>query len=388
MQVDHEGTPQVKRSRGTLQYSQYENFTMKEGKTIQEMDTRFTTLTNELKYLGRVILEEDKVEKILSRVLSVTWKSKINAIKESNNIATLKLDELIGNLAAYELRRQTMKIDAPKKERSLAFRITKGVDLEEDEMTMITKDFKKYLMRGKGPSRSGSYRKPRVLEKQTNEGCYKCGKTDHHIKNCPQWEIEWKKERVERRNMKKEQVQPNKNKGSTKAMAAKCKNLELRASESESKNSKLKNQVHELDTTVLELRFENLKLKFGTGKKKADHTQLTLEENVGKMKYELYKRDEQIRVLKEDLNKVKHELDRTCKWNRSSDALSWLYEHHSSNKRGLGYKTSTPKWDPKSKYLTLPENKTCTHCGKTGHYKSECIAKEKASQKNKELVQE
>ncbi|XP_070009568.1 uncharacterized protein [Nicotiana sylvestris] len=161
----------------------------------------------------------------------------------------------------------------------------------------------------------------------------------------------------------------------------------LRTSESESKNAKLKNQVHELDTTIRELRSENLKLKLGTGKKKVDHTQLTLEENLGKMKDELYKRDEQIRVLKEDLNKVKHELDRTCKWNRSSDALSWLHEHHSSNKRGLGYGIPAPKWDPKSKYLTLPENKICTYCGKIGHYKSECIAKEKASQKNKEFVQ-
>ncbi|XP_070049761.1 uncharacterized protein [Nicotiana tomentosiformis] len=34
LQVAHEGTPQVKRSRGTLRYSQYENFTMKEGETI------------------------------------------------------------------------------------------------------------------------------------------------------------------------------------------------------------------------------------------------------------------------------------------------------------------------------------------------------------------
>ncbi|XP_070025964.1 uncharacterized protein [Nicotiana sylvestris] len=31
LQVAHEGTPQVKRSRGALLYSQYENFTMKEG---------------------------------------------------------------------------------------------------------------------------------------------------------------------------------------------------------------------------------------------------------------------------------------------------------------------------------------------------------------------
>ena len=104
---------------------------MKEGKTIQEMYTRFTTLTNELKSLGRVIIEEDKVEKILTRVLPITWESKIIAIQESKNIVTLKLDELIENLTAYELRRQTMKMDAPKKERSLTLRITEGADLEE-----------------------------------------------------------------------------------------------------------------------------------------------------------------------------------------------------------------------------------------------------------------
>ncbi|XP_070046134.1 uncharacterized protein [Nicotiana tomentosiformis] len=89
LQVAHEGTPQVKRSRGTLLYSQYENFTMKEGETIQEIYTRFITLTNELKSLGSVILEEYKVEKILTRVLPVSWESKITAIHESKNIATL-----------------------------------------------------------------------------------------------------------------------------------------------------------------------------------------------------------------------------------------------------------------------------------------------------------
>lgn len=326
---------------------------------------------------------------------------------------------------------------------------------------MITKDFKKYLMRGNGSSRSGVYNKPRIPEKQTNEGCYKCGKTDHHIKNCLQWEIEWKKERAEQRNRKKEQVHPKKNKGSTKAMVAawgessdedsddededeqalmengesdeesevsiihlkdkikflskerlsellldfidesedinnekkqlskeyvilkaKCKNLELRVSETVSENTALKNQVHTIQSNVLELRSENLKLKLGTSKKIADCTQLTLEENVGKLKDELYKKDEQVRILTEDLGKVKHELDKTCKWNRSSDALSWLQEHHSSNRRGIGFGNLPPKWDPKSKYLTLPNNKICTHGGNTGYYKSECTAKEKASQKN------
>ncbi|XP_070035424.1 uncharacterized protein [Nicotiana tomentosiformis] len=105
LQVAHEGTAQVKWSRGTLLYSQYENFSMNEGETIQEMYTRFTTLTNELKSLGRTLLEEDKVEKILTRVLPVSWERKITAIQESKNITTLRLDELIENLTTYELRR-------------------------------------------------------------------------------------------------------------------------------------------------------------------------------------------------------------------------------------------------------------------------------------------
>ncbi|XP_070029065.1 uncharacterized protein [Nicotiana sylvestris] len=139
----------------------------------------------------------DRQVQLRTLIDSSTMISGFNCELESKNIATLKLDELIRNLTAYELRRQTMKMDAPKKLRILAFRITEGVDLEEDEMTMITKDFKKYLMRGNGPSRSGSYSKVKVPEKQNNEGCYKCGKTDHHIKNCPQCEIEWKKEIAE-----------------------------------------------------------------------------------------------------------------------------------------------------------------------------------------------
>ncbi|XP_070053990.1 uncharacterized protein [Nicotiana tomentosiformis] len=79
--VAHEGTSQVKRSRGTLMYSQYENFAMKDGETNQEMYTRFTTLTNELKSLGRIIPEEKRVEKILTRVLPITWESKITSIQ-------------------------------------------------------------------------------------------------------------------------------------------------------------------------------------------------------------------------------------------------------------------------------------------------------------------
>ncbi|XP_070055267.1 uncharacterized protein [Nicotiana tomentosiformis] len=173
------------------------------------MYTRFTTLTNELKSLGRIISKEGRVEKILTRVLPVTWESKITAIQESKNIATLRLDELIENLTAYELRR-------------LSELLLDFIDESED------------------------------------------------INN-------------EKKRLYKECV----------ILKAKCKNLELRVSETVSENTALKNQVHTFESNVLELKSENLKLKLGTSKKIADCTQLTLEENVGKLKDELYKKDEQ-----------------------------------------------------------------------------------------------
>nr|XP_033510472.1 uncharacterized protein LOC117275284 [Nicotiana tomentosiformis] len=76
LQVANEGTTRVNRSKGTLLYSQYENFVMKDGETIQEMYTRFTILANELRSLGRIIPEEDRVEKILARVLPITLKAR------------------------------------------------------------------------------------------------------------------------------------------------------------------------------------------------------------------------------------------------------------------------------------------------------------------------
>ncbi|XP_070036650.1 uncharacterized protein [Nicotiana tomentosiformis] len=111
LQVDHEGTTQVKRSRGTLLYSQYDKFAMRDGEIIQEMYTIFTTLINELKSLGNIIPKDERVDNILP----ITWESKITAIQQSK------------------------KMDVPKKERSLALRITEGSELEDDEMTMITK---------------------------------------------------------------------------------------------------------------------------------------------------------------------------------------------------------------------------------------------------------
>ncbi|XP_049361978.1 uncharacterized protein LOC125826663 [Solanum verrucosum] len=97
LQTAHEGTQRVKESKVDMLTTQYENFCMKEGETIFEMNSRFTSITNELRCLGEPIPLSKQVRKIL-KVLPKSWKSKIDVITEAKDLKTLSMDELIGNL--------------------------------------------------------------------------------------------------------------------------------------------------------------------------------------------------------------------------------------------------------------------------------------------------
>ena len=48
LKTAHEGTEQVKESKIDMLTSRYENFKMKEGETIHDMFTKFSSITNEL----------------------------------------------------------------------------------------------------------------------------------------------------------------------------------------------------------------------------------------------------------------------------------------------------------------------------------------------------
>ena len=76
---------------------------MQEGESITEMFTRFTEIVNGLEGLGKIISQEDRVEKILD-CLTKKWESKVNGIVEANDMSTYIIEECIGNLMAYEMK--------------------------------------------------------------------------------------------------------------------------------------------------------------------------------------------------------------------------------------------------------------------------------------------
>lgn len=66
LKTTHEGTSKVKKSKVDMLTTQYETFTMKEGQTIQDMHTRFTSNTNKIHSLGEDIKPTKQVRTVLS----------------------------------------------------------------------------------------------------------------------------------------------------------------------------------------------------------------------------------------------------------------------------------------------------------------------------------
>ncbi|XP_062104243.1 uncharacterized protein LOC133815415 [Humulus lupulus] len=97
LEVTHQGTNAMKETKIQIYSTQYENFKMKADETIANMYTRFTTITNGLNSLGKVLSQKEMVTKIL-RSLTKAYQGKVIAIQEAKDLSTLPLEELIGSL--------------------------------------------------------------------------------------------------------------------------------------------------------------------------------------------------------------------------------------------------------------------------------------------------
>ncbi|XP_070005956.1 EH domain-containing and endocytosis protein 1-like [Nicotiana sylvestris] len=146
LQMAHEGTTQVKQSKIDMLTTEYELFRMKDNESIQDMNTRFTSIINELHSLGKVISRNKLVRKVIS-VLPGSWESKVNAITEANDLKNLTMDGLITNLNTYEMKRQRdSERREPKKEKNLVLKAKNNDSSKEDsDMAYLTKRFQKMV---------------------------------------------------------------------------------------------------------------------------------------------------------------------------------------------------------------------------------------------------
>ena len=115
----------------------------------------------------------------------------------------MTLDELVGNLKTYEMN-VDKRAEGNKEKKSNWHKATESdeSDIDNDDLTQIRRNFKKFLKRGLNSRKKTSPTKEKIVERPQDGGCIKCGKIDHQIKDYPMWEVEWKKERAEKEKKK------------------------------------------------------------------------------------------------------------------------------------------------------------------------------------------
>jgi len=58
-------------------------------------------------------------------------------------------------------------------------------DFDDDDMAMITRKFKKFFKKTKENARKKNFSKLKNTDREQFSGCFRCGKLDHIVKNCP-----------------------------------------------------------------------------------------------------------------------------------------------------------------------------------------------------------
>jgi hypothetical protein len=89
-------------SRLQLLTTKFENLQMKEDESVHEFHMNVLDFANQFDALGEKLSEEKLIRKIL-RSLPKKFDMKVTTIEETQDISSMKVDELLGSLQTFEL---------------------------------------------------------------------------------------------------------------------------------------------------------------------------------------------------------------------------------------------------------------------------------------------
>ncbi|GJY25911.1 DUF4219 domain-containing protein [Tanacetum coccineum] len=189
--ITHQGNSQVKNCKIDLLTQEYKKFSISNEETIDSGFTRFNVIVTSLKLLDPDYSSKNHVRKFL-RALPLKWRVKVTAIEKAKDLATLPLNELIGNLKVYEMVLDNDGVASKttkEKVKSLALKAKvtreqtsddidsqdgsdKDIDEEEAEaFNLLARNFRKFNRKG------GESSKPKGA-------CYNCGIEGHFTSKC------------------------------------------------------------------------------------------------------------------------------------------------------------------------------------------------------------
>lgn len=135
LQNQCEGSAKVKQAKLSIHVTQFENMRMDESEFISDYGTRLCEIPNDLASLGDPISNKNLVSKLL-RIAHKHFHVKITAIREYKDPTTLRFDELIGNLLAYDMEQKTDQSSAKSSSsppKTIALKTGEIVDNSEAE---------------------------------------------------------------------------------------------------------------------------------------------------------------------------------------------------------------------------------------------------------------
>jgi hypothetical protein len=171
--------------------SRFEKIKMLENETFSQFYTRINDLRNSMVTLGKRVSDVKLIKKIL-RSLPECFKIKETSIKESKDLDSMKIEELVGSLQTNEY-----SLPPVKKAKGMAYKKTKSRvssdedsdNEEEDELTMIANRINKLMKTNKfieGLRETPSEAEPKEEEKEDPRGhrCCECSGFGHMRTKC------------------------------------------------------------------------------------------------------------------------------------------------------------------------------------------------------------
>ncbi|XP_070025554.1 uncharacterized protein [Nicotiana sylvestris] len=159
--------------------------------------------------------------------------------------------------------------------------------------------------------------------------------------------------------------------------------LVKRMTEIEEERDDLLVVVADLTETMEGLGTESKPGNTGKGKEVASEEHIRLENELKAVRTRWCVETEKNKHLQTELERVKNDLEKSLKWTWSSEAITAMYTNNGGNRQGIGFQREKTPYNPHKKYVTVPENWLCTHCGNNGHFKENCQARVPSIQKNR-----
>ncbi|GAV88506.1 zf-CCHC domain-containing protein/DUF4219 domain-containing protein/UBN2 domain-containing protein [Cephalotus follicularis] len=384
---------------------------------ISVMFTRFTTIINSLKNLGKSYTNQEIVRKIL-RCLPKSWTPKVTAIEEAKDLSNLPLEQLLGSLMTHETTMKNHENVEVKKKKTIALKALREESErdEDDDIILISKQFKKFLKSQKGKK---AFKKKVSQDEESSKReeptCFECKKPGHFKNECPYLK---KKEKFNKEHFKKKNAQSKKK----KAMVATWDDIDPSSSKEEESNEEVVNlalMAMEEDTSgdesesevnftfdelqnayeKLYIEYENICLKNKTLKKNAMSISKEIDDLKNKNRKYLNEIDSlqsknsfyenEIEILNvssklsidfmEENEKLKNEIEALKKYistfSNSSDKLDNLIglQRCVFDKAGLGYEQMKNVKHFKNLFVKKVEPQiACNYCGRIGHVSTSC----------------